>query len=324
MSQQGHWHLCELPTSAGKLLTLVSLKCYLATYPNKIQYCTKECQKADWTSHKATCTSAIMKDSWQPTWHSEGRQPAFIGGETFATFGALKYLWGNMPALDIMGSPSEADEINSKQDLALFFAASGDLRNVIKTLASIPDTHDGNVWVVVNDREFIVVARNIMMLLTAFLFDFKVAVPMIIHLWYSAALPHTMIDALHANVLPLIQDVCTKIEDKPDGSIQENVFGFDGNKLRVTLTKKEWLSLADYFKVPDSVTLEKSHEIRCRVTMAPERIDHRDRAMLHWPRALRAVDLRFRQEGILLPFGCSVAAFDTPNPFVFPACQVVP
>jgi hypothetical protein len=259
-----------------------------------------------------------MKDSWQPTWYREGRQPAFIGGAPVATFGALKYLWGNMPALNIIGPQGEADETDSKQDLALLFAASGDLQNVITTLANIPDTYDGKVWVALNEKEFVVVTRNIMMLLTASLFEVKVAVPMIIHLWYSTALPHTMVDDLQVKVLPLIQDVCTKIKNKSDGSILAKEFDFDGNKLRVTLTKKEWFSLADYFMVLRSVSLEKSREIRCGVTLAPERIDHRERAMLNWTRALRTVDVQFRQEGVLLPFGCFEAVFDTPNPFVFP------
>jgi len=74
------------------------------------------------------------------------------------------------------------------------------------------------------------------------------------------------------------------------------------------------LKLAEYFVVPDTLTLEKAHAIRRRVTLAPERIDYRDRGMLQLPPATREVDVHFRRNGVLLPYACSLSAFDTPNP----------
>ncbi|KAF2623920.1 hypothetical protein BU25DRAFT_349343 [Macroventuria anomochaeta] len=283
-----------------------------------VQYCSKQCQLSDWKHHKISCKSAFMKDSWEPTWFRKGRQPAFIGGAPLVPFGAQKYLWGNMPALDILNSKNNEGEIKViENDLALLFAASGDLRNVVTSLANLPETYEGECRVVLNDKEFIIVARNIIMLMTALLLDAKVAVPMIIHLWYSAILPRVMVDVLQFSLLPLIEDVCTKIRNRPDGSMQAKQFAFNGNKLRIVLKKEEWFNLAKFFIVPEAVTLEKSQMIRRRVTLAPERVDYRERAMLQWPCALREVDIHFRREGVLLPYGCSIAAFDTPNPTLF-------
>jgi hypothetical protein len=152
------------------------------------------------------------------------------------------------------------------------------------------------------------------MLLVAFSFDVNAAVPMMIHIWYSAALPRSMVDALESKILVLIEDVCSKIKNKRAGSLQAKSFTFKCSTLRVVLKKEEWFELAKYLTVPKALTLEESQKIRRRVTLAPERIDYRERAMLMWSGALREVDNRFRSEGILLPYGCSVDAFDTPNP----------
>jgi len=262
-----------------------------------------------------------MKDSWQPAWFREGRQPAFISEIPFVPFGTVKFLWGNMPALDILRLNDDAGEMK-EQELALLFAASGDLRNVVTTLAHIPDNSDASLRVTINDKEFAIVARNTIMLLTALLFDVVIAVPMIIHLWYSAALPHSMVDALRTKVLPMIQDVCDKIQDKPGRSMQAKEFAFGATKLRVVLTKDEWYRLVRYFTLPDTITLEKSRQIRRRITLAPEKVDYRERAMLQWPPGRRMVDMHFREEGILLPYGCSSAAFDKPNPWVLLSCDI--
>ncbi len=62
------------------------------------------------------------------------------------------------------------------------------------------------------------------------------------------------------------------------------------------------------------IDLDKAHEIRRRMTLAPESVDMHERAMMNWPGALREVDLRFRTDGVFQPFGCSSKAFDTVNP----------
>jgi len=152
------------------------------------------------------------------------------------------------------------------------------------------------------------------MLMAALLFDPKDAVPMIIHLWYSAALPRAMIDALRANVQVMVDDVCNKIKDKPAGSMQAKTFCFDGRTLRLVLNKEEWFKLADCFILFETFTLSKCHTIRRGITRSPERIDFRERVMLQWPPGAREVDACFRRDGVLLPYGCSLSAFDHPNP----------
>lgn len=56
--------------------------------------------------HKGECKSALGKPSWEPSWAAERRTPAFIRGGIGQTFGARKYLWGNVPAIDVVNLAS--------------------------------------------------------------------------------------------------------------------------------------------------------------------------------------------------------------------------
>lgn len=60
---------------------------------------------------------------WKPAWVEENRTPAFMGGGIGQHFGAQKYLWGNVPAFDILRLESNEGEGYSK-DLHLLFAGN--------------------------------------------------------------------------------------------------------------------------------------------------------------------------------------------------------
>jgi hypothetical protein len=77
-----------------------------------------------------------------------------MGGPPLASFGSLQYLWGNIPALDLLKvAENEGDEAILQNDVSLLFAASGDLRNIIKTVVGLPEDYAGNCKAVINDRD---------------------------------------------------------------------------------------------------------------------------------------------------------------------------
>jgi hypothetical protein len=77
-----------------------------------------------------------------------------MGGPPLASFGSLQYLWGNIPALDLLKvAENEGDEAILQNDVSLLFAASGDLRNIIKTVVGLPEDYAGNCKVIINDRD---------------------------------------------------------------------------------------------------------------------------------------------------------------------------
>lgn len=229
-------------------------------------------------------------------------------------FGAKKYLWGNVPALDILNLEDNEKNVDPKHNFALLFAASGDPRNVFKTIAGLPAQHEGKCDVVLNDWDFDIVARNAIMLLVALHYDPEVAVPMIIHIWYSALLPSGMVQSLQFDILPMIEEVCGKIKSKARDSLQSKTFIIRGRTLRLVLKKEDWMNLMAYFQVPEGLSAKEAQMLRHDIVLAPARVDYRERAMLQWPPALRLGEMYFRSAGVFLPFGCSLAAFDTPNP----------
>lgn len=67
------------------------------------QYCSKECQAAHWKQHKIHCKSESMKITWEPDWTIRPTREGWENHqEVFDTLRKQKYLWGNIPAIDVL------------------------------------------------------------------------------------------------------------------------------------------------------------------------------------------------------------------------------
>jgi hypothetical protein len=95
----------------------------------------------------------------------------------------MKKMWGNMPAIDILKAQKNEGEGSSTQDFDILCAASGDLRNVFKTVIELPQEYTGQCAFTVNDLDFDIVARNVIMLMVALYIETEEAVPAMIHFW---------------------------------------------------------------------------------------------------------------------------------------------
>lgn len=139
-----------------------------------------------------------------------------------------------------------------------------------------------------------------------------------LHTWYSALIPAGVLQQLRATVLPLIQDVCAKIADKPMDWVLSNTFtrgGSCNSTLRLVLEKRCWVALLGYLEVPAGITAEEARRVRTATVLAEARRDYVDRALLCQPPKWRGATMRFRRDGVVLPFGTTMGpVFDTPNP----------
>lgn len=133
------------------------------------------------------------------------------------------------------------------------FTASGDFRNAVKTVACLPEKYQQPISVVLNDRDFDIVARNAIMLLVLLPHyqGSDQVLETVIHLWYSAKIPSSYLHHIQSTILPLIQDVCAKVKDKAAGTILGKTWTFGDNYLRLVLSKEHWLLLPGYLEVPN-------------------------------------------------------------------------
>jgi hypothetical protein len=305
-----------------------------------LQYCGAACQKSHWPVHKPDCKSYLGKKEWQPDWALENRKPAFVGSDSAVMdFGGKKFLWGNMPAIDVLQLASN-ESVNYREPLRLLFAgmcsslnymsiysssqadgmimryvASGDLRNVVKTIAAIHGSYKQSIAVTINDKDFDIVARNLILLLIALLVeDIDEAVDCMIHVWYSALIRTSDLDVLQRQIRPAIEEVCQKIQCKPQDTKMRKTWKFGQHSLSLVLTKALWDKVLAYTVIPDGLTAERANQIRTAVTLAKSRKDYRDRNLLMQPPSRRVAKTRFREDGLLLPFGSPRDDFQIPNP----------
>ncbi|KAL4922141.1 hypothetical protein BDW62DRAFT_217950 [Aspergillus aurantiobrunneus] len=282
-----------------------------------VVYCGASCQKAHWAQHKVDCKTALNNSTWLPAWAREDRMPAFLGGLPLVSLGMNKYLWGNVPAFDLI-QLEKNEGLGYTGDLRLLFAASGDLRNVVKTISRIPPEYGDTLEITVNDRDFDIVGRNVILLLIALSIEDKdEAIDCMIHLWYSALVRESDLQLIQRRIRTRIQNVCKTIENNKLDGPAAKTWRFGDRSLRLVLEAPSWNRLLSFFDVPTGLKAERAQEIRRAVTLAEAREDYYDRFLYCQSPAHRLAHQKFREEGLLLPFGLSSHEFCVPNPTLY-------
>jgi hypothetical protein len=197
----------------------------------------------------------------------------------------------------------------------LTFQASGDLRNLVKTINSLPETYSGCLDFHLNDKEEMVVARNIILVIIAFNFPPNEACVIMVHLWYSAFLPKDLLQAVQSKIVPPLQELLNFTQEEPT-KLLKKTFSYHNVTLTATLSRSAWEKILSNFKCSSSVSFSEASALRRSVTMAEHRQDYVDRALFRLPPPWRLAHMRFREDGVLLPFGAARDEFNTPNPYV--------
>lgn len=108
--------------------------------------------------------------------------------------------------------------------------------------------------------------------------------------------------------------MCTKISGKPDSTLLAKTWRFGNRSLRVVLPKSSWESVLSHLSVPEGLTSSKAQDIRVGVTLAEQRVDYLDRHLFSLPPASCMGMVKYRTDGIFLPFGHPRSEFIVPNP----------
>jgi hypothetical protein len=228
---------------------------------------------------------------------------------------SMSYMWGNTAAINILELNRNEGSDAKDRDLNIMCAASGDLRNVVKTVSSMPKDYTSKLSFVMNDIDFDISARNAVLLMMALYLDIKQAIPSMDHLWYSARLPKSMLKLVQDTLLPLIEDVCTKVAGKADNiPLGKTSTNTSVQSVCIVLTKSQWYRLKGYFSISQDVAAKTAEAIREKAVNNPARRDAiQEGSYTRWP-ALRVYTDEFRNDGILLRYGASRVDFDAWNP----------
>lgn len=202
-------------------------------------------------------------------------------------------------------------------DILTWFLASSDLRNVVKTVVDIPQSYKGTCEIVLNDEDNWLVSRNVILLLVALVYDPEEAAETLLHLWYSALIPKAMLQTLRSKVLPLVETVSNKSKDRTPEALVSKKWTFGSSSLRLVLQKHYWDVLLQYFENRDYLSLLDARRARAATTLAPDAKDYIERQLYTFNRITRRGHMKFRADGLLLPFGSSIRDFDTPNPLLY-------
>jgi hypothetical protein len=185
--------------------------------------------------------------------------------------------------------------------------ASGDFRNVLRTVNSLPSTYSGKLSILLNDLNLAIVCRNVMLLLIlGNIPDESLAADIALHFWYSAFMP--MEYRLQLSTL-----VSKFIQQTKDGKV---VIPLGPHSTLSCCLPEEATYFFLHF-ISSNLTVGDAQEEYDRVRNAPSRRDYRDRMYARLKPSHRVAFQEYRRFGIVLPFGAINAHFNRPNPSLF-------
>lgn len=168
-----------------------------------------------------------------------------------------------------------------------------------------------------NDNDIGVVARNVILLLITFVIDdIDEAVECLIHIWYSAKITQAHLDILDKKIRPLISEMCEvfRIVSEKENGHWTKAWEFGERSLKVQLSSSEWIQVLDYMRVPVGLSIQQADTIRRNTSLAADRVDFVEYLLDQHTPSERLTRSRYREDGMLLPFGHSRSTFTIPNP----------
>ncbi|XP_028390689.1 uncharacterized protein LOC114515601 [Dendronephthya gigantea] len=159
-------------------------------------YCDAKCQMNHRSEHKFECKRIVDKIK-----SLAGSLLAF-----FPNSGRIcmaHYYWGNMPAYDYLNL-LENEGVNYDSDMNVLVLGVGDLRNIVLTCASLPESFANKVKFVLNDIDEWVLARLVLLLYMMIKCDRSVS-KVVTEIWYSLSLSEKTYNYLHQTLQGLLR-----------------------------------------------------------------------------------------------------------------------
>ena len=123
-------------------------------------YCDQICLKKSWPTHKPHCQQVTKNTSEL----SDQLKDVFDYKESAQLQGmATLYYWGNIPATDLINLPLN-EGCDYSKPLSVLACGVGDPRNVVLSLAQLPESYQEELTFVLNDICACTLARTVLIL----------------------------------------------------------------------------------------------------------------------------------------------------------------
>ena len=180
----------------------------------------------------------------------------------------------------------------------------------MSTLDAIPDSYQGKFTAVLNEEDPHVLARAIFVMILAFS-KLRDAYYYMLHLLYSIKwtieIDQAIMDTINADLV----NICSEISERPADRIHDHCWTRGNARLRVTLRVSEWRQLRKVL-VTDFSMAHIERETQRTMNNIYEK-DHAELRYAGLPRAMRTSENKYRESGILMPFGHCIESHEEPN-----------
>lgn len=190
--------------------------------------------------------------------------------------------------------------------------ASGDIRNLVRTINGLPDDYSGKCDILFNDYDPIVSHRNWIILHTLLQPEIPIhaAVNLAIHLMYSAALSPEANAHLYRSITILYGQAL--VDDKQPITQRQLATRGEGMLCMVAPTE----DLQQFLKMPLSTYGYKDAMKNMRSSLLHHsRVDYRDRHLASLTPGHRMAWTRYKESGVLGPYSAETKHLTEPNRF---------
>ncbi|KAF7345462.1 DUF4470 domain-containing protein [Mycena venus] len=198
----------------------------------------------------------------------------------------------------------------------VFALASGDLRNLIRTVNSLPWDYAGYCDILLNNTNPVLVNRNLVILFVLLSSgpSIEEAAEFCTHLMYSAALPEAGAEYVK-RCINFIYSPETGGEPEADLSFRRCLDTRGEGKVYAVQPSAGIKRLLEMSH--SNYTLSSALQSMKDATLAPDRLDFREKYYAGLKPPHRMAFQRFRESGILAPFSLNTSNFTQPNRLLF-------
>lgn len=277
-----------------------------------VAYCSQECRESHWPKHHVECVVGFSppddnnpdlkkdEDSWKDPW-----------------------FWAKHAATDVLNlEKNEGKEFDGALDILLLGESS--LRHFIYSICKLPDTANPKISATINETSPNHLARLVLtaLLLTDDSFDPITNAEAVVHLWYSAKLPSSLFNHIE---LVAAEPLLTAMEDLDKLCAEHRISEVNsfpvtmprrGKSVVIDINRTQWSQIIRFVKISKHTNVDNASIIRgwdCKNYSEPL---HR---VLRRMTPVRATGMmRWRSDGLLLPYGHPREEFNILNPLFFP------